>query len=218
MTENKKITQLIKGLPYDIRQTMVLQTINNVPNLLEKLRNLSELYEEHRIEAKSLHSHNTPQLVYPSTSYNYSNAPKNQNSSHHTRRENSFQAVNTIASNNMPHFSQQNGPKYPKERNLRTPDGKPVCNYCHYGGHITKDCEELKFRNSRRASQTAQNPSNAFHNNGNGHNFHMHSNPQTQNFQGRLNAIQLPSYDPSFECNLNNGHNETSFSGNDQAQ
>ena len=176
MSECKKIAQLIKGLPYDLRQTMVLQNVQTVQELLSKLRNLSELYDEHKNDSRTSNPKYIPNPVFSPASFssssrtnqlnNFPNQPTNYpvqpNSQNHYRsyqRQTHFSTqVAQPASHNTPgRFAQQVGPQYPKGRNLKTPEGLPICNYCHYANHITRDCEELRFRNARRDQPNSNN-------------------------------------------------------------
>jgi len=152
MNEEKKVTQLLKGLPYDLRQTLTLQGVDSINILLDKLRSLSEMHDEQRDTKRN--STNQSSIAFPgpnqsSSSRNYSRnnfAPRNQvaNFSGYSR--------NAINSHSAPvnTFTDQVGPTYPKGKNMYTNDGKPICNYCHHANHVTRNCQELNFRNQRR--------------------------------------------------------------------
>jgi len=58
MTENKRVHELIRGLPYDIQVPMVLQTVNTCDQFLGKLRKLSEAHFLTNPKANSSKSRN----------------------------------------------------------------------------------------------------------------------------------------------------------------
>ena len=138
MSESKKITQIIKGLQYSLRQNMVLQTINSVHELLTKLRRVSEVHEEQKSRERKLFE--TKPNSYRSFSkplYSSVVSGDNRNSGH---------TLNEV----VPKNRQQAGHAYIKGKNVRSPDGAPVCNYCHFAGHVVKNCIELQERDKRR--------------------------------------------------------------------
>ena len=115
----------------------------------------------------------------------------------------------------MPTFSDQVGPLYPKGKNQFTPEGKPICNYCHYSNHITRNCQELAYRNQRR------------NNNGNGghNNYQSQSNSSGQfirsqdsrNFQVPHNARRVQGnsvFEPQNVTNIPSGQEAVTLSEN----
>jgi len=153
MTESKKITQIIKGLSYELRQTLVLQNIGTVHELLTKLRNLAEIYEDDRSRtSRRSNSHNFVQTPVQSSS-----SRANPSSSHF------LQKVEPLPPN-----PQQSGPKYPKGKNLVTNDGQPICNFCQYSGHLARDCIELKTKRSSENPNRNTNYSRGSYNRGYG--------------------------------------------------
>jgi len=185
MSESKKITQIIKGLSYDLRQTMTLQGIYSVNELLEKLRSVSEVYFEHSSN-KSPSSLPTPMNSYSSIVSNTNrvlNPPRNRNNN----EGNFFRNFETRNGNTnyRRYYSDQIGPVYPKGK-FFTDDGRQICNYCHYAGHTTFNCQELTRKNQQRGNRNPFNPNVGF-NASNHVNFrpnHRFNNqsPNNQNF------------------------------------
>jgi len=164
MTEAKKIAQIIKGLPYELRQTMVLQTINTVHELLEKLRNLSEVYEDQRGRQKDVRREkqtNSSYLVNPAFVNSSSYVQNPMYASYPFALQTQQAELKQIA---KPKNSQQVGQVYPKGKYMKTPDGQAICNYCHYAGHIVRNCVELLERKKRSLGNNYQSRDNRRYN------------------------------------------------------
>jgi len=183
---------------------------------------LSELYEEHKTEHKSNPSQSLPKPVYPTSSSSNSYS-RGQNNYAQNNPSNASVPVNAMQRNDMPKFSQQVEPVYQKGKNMRTPEGKPICNYCHYGNHVTRECEELKWRNERRNrnqnNYTSRNNYMGQSSNSNDARFSNNANTYGNN-PGRLNAL-APEFSQPFEYPEQNQYNVESqnvdLSGNGQA-
>ena len=119
MSEYKNITQIKKGLPYDLRQALTIQGVDNVNALLEKLRSLSEIYDEHQNSRPLIkNSVCLPARIYPSTSTNFRG---NSSRNNYSRGASNSNAHNQSQSAPMPTFLDQVSPLYPKGKNQYTP-------------------------------------------------------------------------------------------------
>ena len=213
--ERKKVVQIIKGLPYNLRQTMTLQSIDSVQELLVKLRNLAEIHEEHvNSSSKSTHSFNST-----SNTSNSSPRPNNYNNSRTSNfQSNSSQTIPPYSivqplADQSPFSSrnpQQVGPVYPKGKNLKTVDGKSICNYCHYANHNVFNCEQLLSKNSRPTTSRNSGGHQPHNSNAQTNQNQSSRNGQFYNSNRNNNAHQLHSldfstsnYDANVERNLN---------------
>jgi len=141
MSDDRIVEQLIKGLPYDMRQNMILQSIPNADVFIHKLRKVADLY--HECKADRIRE------------------PRSSQSSSLATSSSVQPSLNQIQSN-------RNDDR-PKGSANGTPDGVVICDYCHKVGHTMRLCRKrLKDqgqpsngKNDPRSGNTSNNKSSS---------------------------------------------------------
>ena len=120
MSEERRVEQLSRGLPYTLKQSFALQTIPTTHDFLSKLRRSSEVYAEEK--------HNKP------------TAEQTQAETKSYRTGNYY----SVSSADLGKLERQApSQNRPKGNQNRTSDGRVICDYCYMVGHTKKYCRNL---------------------------------------------------------------------------
>jgi len=123
MNDDVKVEQLIKGLPYDLREKMSVLDISTPEDVLKLLRRFNECYLDENLKSRT----DTFQTEGGASSA-YSTVRT------HTA------AMPQIATLNSDHLRRDPSRNYSR----RDPNtGRPICHYCNIVGHVRKYCPLL---------------------------------------------------------------------------